>query len=243
MPSILRILATAFLALLILPSTAPAANSPLDVNPLDGDTTVTPGAPAVAHDPVPPAPAALVLDQAKVFQPEAAARLSARLAAARAADVHVYVATLRTLGVPASKQQDKLQTLAKDFAKAWSPEKVGAVLIFDDEGGLLAVELTPEADRRFAGFAVEAALKEPLSKIQESGLARDKLEQSAYLVTDTLVPLQAKWAKDTHRQHIGNLIIGTIALLGVGLALFSALSKPTAASGKPAADNNPPLDF
>ena len=226
------------LALLSLPS-APAAEDPLSVNPTNTPSIIPPA----PHDPVPPAPAGLILDQAQVLRPEAAARLTARLDAARAADVHVYVVTFRTLGVPPSKQEDKLHTLAKDFAKAWTPKKVGAILLFDDEGGLMAVEFSPETDSRFAGFAVEAALKEPLTKIQETGLAREKLEQSAYVVADALVPLQAKWLKDTHRQHIASLIIGTVALLGIGLAIVSALGKPAAASGQPAANNNPPVDF
>ena len=195
---------------------------------------------------VPPAPVSFVLDQASVFQPEAAARLSNRLTTARTSEVYVFVVTFRTLSVPASKQLAKLELLAKSFAKDWLREKVGAVILFDDEGGLMTVEFSSETDQRFAGFAVEAAVKEPLGKIQQSGIARDKLEQSAYFVADTLIPLQNKWAKDTRRQRIANLIMSTVALLGVGLAVFSALAKPKTPAGTDAGlvvESKPPLDF
>ena len=75
--------------------------------------------------------------------------------------------------------------------------------------------------------------------------ARDP-STSAYFVADTLIPLQTKWAKDTRRQRIANLIMSTVALLGVGLAVFSALAKPKTAAGTdagPAVESKPPLDF
>lgn len=240
-PSLLRPLAALFLALLLLPP-APAYGDGFDVN-----VQPTPGHPAAPPTLVPPAPTGHVLDQTGVFQPEAAARLSAHLTAAAAGDVHVYVVTLRTLGVPASQRLDKIQTVAQDYAKTWAKDKVGAILLFDDEGGLMTVEFTPATERRFAGFAVEAAVKVPLGKIQHSGLARDKLEQSAYVITKALLPLQAKWVQDTHRQRTANLIMGAVAFLGLALALYSALAKPKpphSPTTEPATEKKlSPLDF
>ncbi len=204
---------------LLLPAPAPA-----DDPPAAPPAPATPAPPP--REPVPPAPAGHLLDRAHVLLPEAAARLSARLTASAAADVHVYVVTFRSLGVPPSQQHDRLQELSKDYLKAWAPHQVGAVILFDDEGGLMTVDLSQETDLRFASFAVEVALREPLAKTQESGLARDKLEQAAQVVLETLGQRQAKWAKDTHRQRISNLIMGAVALLGLGLAVFSALGQP-----------------
>ncbi len=241
LPRFLFVLSAAFAALM---TTAAAQQTERIDRPQEGTSLITSA--KSTHESVPPAPAGLILDQAGVFQTETAARLSARLLAARATDVHVYVVTFRTLGVPPSKQQDKLHTIATDYMKAWASEKVGAILLFDDEGGLMSVDFSAETNRRFAGFAVEAAVKEPLGIIQESGLARDKLERSALFVADTLVPLQAKWMKDTRRQLIANVVMGTVALLGLGLALFSALCKPktpASTAAQPSVEGSPPIDF
>lgn len=243
MPSILPACAAALCALVLF---SPAHSA--DTGQIDGgDLPPTiPLVPETPREPIPPAPAGFILDQAGVLLPEATARLSARLTTARASDVYVYVVTFRTLGVLPSKQEERLHFLAKDFAKSWAADKVGAMLLFDDEGGLMTVQFNPETDHRFATFAVEAALREPLGKIQQSGLARDKLEQSAYVIADTLIPLQEKWSKENHRQRIGNFIMGTIALLGIGLIIFSVLNKPktpTAGAPGPAVKDEAPLDF
>ena len=246
MPRALRTFAPALLATLALLHSARAQDETTRIDSADPKQPTVSGTPALPPEPVPPAPEGLILDHANVFLPEAAARLSAQLTSARAADVHVYVVTFRTLGVVASKQEEKLRARAKDFIKAWTTKKVGAVVLFDDEGGLMTVELTPETERRFTGFAVEAALREPLGRIQESGLARDKLERSAQAIVETLVPLQAKWVKDTRRQRTSNLIMGAVALLGIGLAIYSAIAKPKAPTlpiPGIKGDSEPPPDF
>ena len=234
MPATFRTFAAALLATLaLLPARAQDETNRIEGAP-STNPTVT-GKPAAPAEPIPPAPASFILDQANVLLPEAAARLSTRLTAASAADVHIYVATFRTLGVAPSKQEEKLNARAKDFMKAWAPQKVGAIVVFDDEGGLMTVYLSPATEKRFTTFAVESAMREPLIAIQQSGLAREKLERSAEVVAGTLVPLQTKWTADTRRQRTSNLIMGAVALLGIGLAIFSAVSKPKA----PAAETGP----
>jgi hypothetical protein len=173
----------------------------------------------------------MILDQAHVFLPEAASRLSARLLAARAENVYVYVITIASLKVPSSKQMDRLDEVAQEYSEAWTPRAVGAVILFDDEGGLMNVLASAETDRRFASLAVEMALKGSVAKAQESGLAREKLELSAEIVVDTLCRLQADATKAAHRNWIGNLIMGIVAVLGIGLAVLSATGRPKPSSG------------
>ena len=244
MPATFRTLATALLAALALLPSAPAQDETQKIEGAPSTNPVVTGLPAAPPEPVPLAPAGFILDQANVLLPEAAARLSARLTAASAADVHIYVVTFRTLGVAPSKQEEKLNARAKDFMKAWAPQKVGAMVVFDDEGGLMTVYPSPATEKRFTTFAVESAMREPLIAIQQSGLARDKLERSAEVVADTHVPLQTKWIADTRRQRTSNLIMGAVALLGIGLAIYSAIAKPKApALPSPRGDSEPPPDF
>lgn len=235
---------SALLAALAL-TLSPSAASTTNIDGAYPDQPVVTGAP-VLTEPVPPAPPGLILDNAAVFHPEAAARLSAYLSAARAKEVHVFVATLPSLGVRSSKQTERLSERAREIVKVWLPHKIGAVILFDDESGLMSVDLSAETESRFTGFAVEDSLREPLRVIQESGLARDKLEGSAKIVVDTLVALQTKWIADTRHHQISNLIMAAVGLLGVGLAIYTALPKtndPAVAAPKPEADSTSPVDF
>lgn len=236
MPFILRAFAAALLALLLPLSRAEESTN------IGANAQPSPGGEAVEHEPVPPAPAGFVLDQAHTLLPAAAADMSARLTTAAAADVHIYVVTVKSLGVPASQQRDRVSKRAKEYAAGWLGDKVGAILLFDDEGGLMSIELSKGTDLRFTIFAVEAEMKAALSQISERELARDKIVLTSQIVTDALFKRQSVYVKGTHRQHIANLIMGGITLLGIGLAIYSALSKPKAEvdiAARPA----PPADF
>lgn len=192
--------------------------------PEDLETTTLSERTAPADEPLLPVPPGPLLDQAQVLQPDGAARLSALLTAARAQDVWIYVLTVPSLGVLPSRQREKLESLAKQYVTAWTPETVGAVLIFDGEGGLMSVETSAEAARRFSDVALQIGLREPLEKIQHEGLSRDKLERSAKAMADALCRLQAQSRDENRRQRTTNLIMAGIALLGLALALWSATS-------------------
>ena len=203
---------------LLLPTPAPA-----DVPPAE-----TPRA-APARSPrelIPPAPPGQILDLAKVLLPETLARLSARLVAARALDVHVYVVTVPSLKVPPSKQFDRLHEVAKDYSDTWIKHIVGAVILFDDEGGLITVELSKPTSERFSSLAVEGELQTPLGEAQKTGLARDKIERFGNITVEALCKFQEDYLKEMQHARIWNLVMGGIALLGLGLAVFSALGKP-----------------
>ena len=202
--------------------------------------------PAPAHDPIPAAPAGLILDQAHVLLPEIADRLGARLVKALPLDVHVYVVTTPTLNIAASKQLDRIQELATAYSRAWNKRTVGAIILFDDESGLITVDLSKTTNDRFTSFAVEDALRAPLGEAQSSGLAREKIERFGEATVTVLSKMQADYLKEQHRALVGNLIIGSVALVGLGLAVFSAASKPKKPSAAPSsveAESKTPLDF
>ena len=179
---------------------------------------------AWADDPLPPAPASHILDQADVILPDVEARLSARLVAARAQHVWIYVATIPSLKVLPSKQSERLEKLANEYCAKWIPNNVGAVLLFDDEGGLMTVVTSKKAEERFTSFRLEKEFREGLAKIPPSSISREKLERSGWIIVETLSRLEVEAAKNDHRQLIGNIIMGVFALVGIGLAIFSAIS-------------------
>lgn len=181
---------------------------------------------ARADEPLPPVPASHVLDQADVILPDTEARLSTRLVAAQAQKVWVYVVTIPSLKVLPSKQAERLEKLANDYCTAWTPDRIGALLLFDDEGGLMTVVTSKEAEKRFSSFLLEKEFREGLAKIPPSAISREKLERSAWIVVETLSRIEAEAAKSDRRQLIGNLVMGALALLGIGLAIFSAVTGP-----------------
>jgi len=200
------------------------ATSLLPAPPDDSETPTPSNLSAPAVDALLPLPPGPLLDLAKVLPLDATARLTAVLTAARAQDVWIYVLTVPSLGVLPSRQREKLENLAKHYAAAWTQESVGAVLIFDGEGGLMSVETSPEARRRFSDVALQIGVKEPLEKIHQEGLSRDKLERSAQVMADALGRLQTQYRIEKRRQRTTNLIMAGIALLGLGLALWGATS-------------------
>ncbi|KAB2645526.1 MAG: hypothetical protein DVB27_09895 [Verrucomicrobia bacterium] len=181
---------------------------------------------------IPPAPASHVLDQADVILPDVEVKMSARLLAARLQGVAVYVATVSSLRVPPSQQAEALEKLAGKYCAAWNPKQVGALLLFDDEGGLMTVVTSKEAEERFTAFLLEKEFREGLAKIPGDVISRVKLERSGIIVADTLARLQSEAAKGDRTKRIGNLVMGLLAVLGIGLAILSALSGPKATAAQ-----------
>jgi len=182
---------------------------------------------------IPPAPVSHILDQADVILPEVKARLSTRLVAAKAQAVEVFVVTVPSLKVLPSKQSERLEKLASEYCTAWAGKNVGAVLLFDDEGGLMTVVTSKTAEKRFTAFLLEKEFREALAKIPPSAISREKLERSGWIVVETLSRLETEAARRDRSQLIGNIVMGALALLGLSLAVYSAVSggasKPTPA--------------
>jgi len=173
---------------------------------------------------VPPIPPSHILDLGNVFLPETSKRLSAELADAQEKGVGVYVVTIPSLKVLPSKQSERLEKLANEYATAWLPKQPGAVLLFDDEGGLMTVVTSKRAEERFSSFILEMEFRQALAKIPPAAISREKLQRSATIVAETLSKLEINAAKAERRQWLSNLLMGLLAVAGVGLAVFSYLS-------------------
>jgi uncharacterized membrane protein YgcG len=174
-----------------------------------------------------PVPEKGVLDEAKVFQPEAIARLESGLEAAHQRKVRVYILTLTALNVEHSKQQAEVERLAKRYVEAWSPNEPGAVLVFDDQSGLMGMEVSKEARDRFSDVTIHFKLIDALQHFLENGLSRDKLERAALTTAEVLVDLETQYEQEKRRRAIANTIMGVLALIGVVLVIRSALAKDT----------------
>ncbi len=177
-----------------------------------------------AKEDIPPIPASHILDLGNVFLPETAKRLSAELTDAQEKGVGVYVVTIPSLKVLPSKQSERLEKLANEYATAWLPKQPGAVLLFDDEGGLMTVVTSKRAEERFSSFILEMEFRQALAKIPPASISREKLQRSATIVAETLSKLEINAAKAERRQWLSNLLMGLLAVAGVGLAVFSYLS-------------------
>lgn len=214
----------------------------------EGATPLKPvevGVPPV-RDTIPPKPASYILDRGNVLLPEHAARLHTFLESSAALGVQVYVITLPTLGVEHSKRVDRLQDLAKHYSDAWTSHTVGAVILFDDETGLITVDFSKQTSERFNSLALEGELKEALNEAQKIGLARDKIESMTVIVAEGLGKFQKRDLVSSHHQRIASFIMGSICLLGLGLAIFSITGKPKGSPATPLkteVENNSPIDF
>jgi hypothetical protein len=100
----------------------------------------------------------------------------------------------------------------------------------------MTVVTSKKAEERFTTFLLEKEFREGLAKIPPDVISRVKLERSGIVVVETLSRLQAEAVKSDRTKLIGNIVMGSLALLGIGLAIMSALAgdKPTPA--EPAAE-------
>jgi hypothetical protein len=169
-------------------------------------------------------PSGSILDQADVFQPGAVARIQASLQVAREKNVKVYILTLPSLKVVGSKQQEELERLAKLYADAWIQDEAGAIVIFDDESGLMSLEPSPEAIRRFSDVGIHFKLTGALQSLHTSGLSRDKLERAATVAAEVLVEMEIQYEKDRRRQIMVNIVMAILVLVGGALVVRSTFA-------------------
>lgn len=170
---------------------------------------------------LPPAPAGFILDQGHVLLPEHAAALSQRLRAAAAErDIWVYVVTLPSLGVPPSKQRERLVNLGDFYRDGWLGGRVGVVLLFDDESGNAMVAASDEANRQFPPLQRNMLLEARLRLIQRESLLRDKVEKTALAVIDVISRMQDEERRNKRRDRLVYLAMAIIATAGVGTISF-----------------------
>lgn len=170
---------------------------------------------------LPPAPAGFILDQGGVMLPEAAQALSRRLqTAAEERGIWVYVVTLPSLGVPASKQRERLVNLGDFYRRGWLQDRVGVVLLVDDESGAAMVASSESANRQYPPLQRNMLMDEPLRLLQKEPLRRDKIEKTALAVIEAISHLQDEEKKARRRDRWVNLTMALISVGGVTLLVW-----------------------
>lgn len=219
---------------LLLPAPAPAADPPAEP---PAPSTPAPQTPP-PREPLPAKPANHIIDPLHVLTPELTATLGARLTgAARDPGVHVFLLT-----VPRHKPEE-MAKLAEGLAKTWIKDLIGAIVIFDDETGKVTIATSDRVEHDFSSLTVNMFLRDQLlATSRESGLSRDKLVETATEITAEFSKLKRKTDLEEHRQRVNNLIMGAVALLGIGLAVFSALAKPKNPAAAVPRESPPPAE-
>ena len=170
---------------------------------------------------LPPAPAGFILDRGNVLLPGPAAALSQRLrVAAEERGIWVYVVTLPTLDVPPSKQRERLMNLGDFYRDGWLRDRVGVVLLVDDESGAAMVASSDEANRQYPPFQRNMLLEEPLRLIGKESLRRDKIEKTALAVVEVISRLQDEQKRAKQRDRRVAASMGVVIVAGVALLLF-----------------------
>ena len=192
--------------LLFLASLAPGQEV---LNTLPIESTLSPDIP------IPPRPSEPVLDNAHFLGSEALKNLNDTLsAAARDHGVHVFV-----LIVP-SLPKNNLAPFTKRVTQEWTKGLFGAVLVFDDGTGVLAIEKSEEFSKRFYEFELTTLIKEGTKVGKRPRLSREGLQYTARTVADSLRDLKARADREDRnalytRMGVALFLIVTIALLAI----------------------------
>ena len=170
---------------------------------------------------VPDRPENFLLDQGVVFPREAAQRLEAALTAtARDHDLHVYVMTTPTLRATPSRVGGKASEFLNAIRTEWLNGKVGAVIIFDDEAGLVEMGASEEARRIFPLEELTAIFRDPQLQSRRRRLGAAKLEETVMVLVQRLTELRVKIQDEERSQammKIAGVIAGIVMVAGVGL--------------------------
>ena len=184
---------------------------------------------------LPERPVGYILDQGHVFPPEIAARLSDRLqACAREYDIHIYAVTLPTLNVMPSRVREKLDELGTTSAKNWLKEKLGAVIVFDDEAGWVMIALSDRVEREFSNAELNMLLKDPMIQARKPGQSPKKLESAALILVDGLSGMKARITREEERHATVRRIFIAVLLGMCGLAALITVGKQRSAAEGPA---------
>ena len=177
---------------------------------------------------IPPKPATHVLDNADFLSAEKRAQLDAELTAvAQKDDVHVYV-----LVVP-SVPKNGFEPFTIKVAEEWVTGIFGAVLIFDDATGALALQPSDEVTKRFYEFELSRLLDDQMSGKKRPRLSRDALEHSIHSVVKSLRELKARALQEERSSLNTRIVLGVLAVLVVGVIAFTYFRRTPTSSSKP----------
>lgn len=187
-----------------------------------------------ADEKVPEPPENYILDQGRVFPQEVIDRLSASLrACAHDYDLHIYVVTVPTLKVMPSREREKLEAFGDAVTEAWTKDRVGAVIVFDDEAGWVTVGASDEAEKHFSSVAINMMFKDPLVQTRKKHLSPDKLEAAAMVLVRGMTELRIRENQEAHHRRIVRIIFGSVFLIALILGGVGFLSQKRDADSIP----------
>jgi uncharacterized membrane protein YgcG len=190
---------------------------------------------SAADEPLLPRPQNHVLDQAHVLLPEVVASLNAEFTkASRDDSIDIYLLTLPSVKAPAVNRAAKLEEIADKYTAAWI-QGTGALILFDDESGLVSVAFSSQAIQVYSDYALSNQLRSPLQAAQASGLTREKLVRTSRAVLGVMGKLKQQTIIKTSEEHPTIKFIGAFLLL-LALVLvihFSLNRRPTSLSLEP----------
>lgn len=179
-----------------------------------------------ADEPLLPRPQTHVLDQANVLLPEVAANLNAEFTkASQENSLNIYLLTIPNLKASSVDRKAALENVADQYAAAWI-QGTGALILFDDESGLVSVAYSTEAKQLYSEVALDTQLRGPLETAQTGGLSREKLERASRLVLQIMEKIQHETLLKSPGEHPAiKFIGGFLLLLAMVLVVHHSLNR------------------
>lgn len=179
---------------------------------------------------LPPQPADYLLDQAAVFPPEVSQRITKALkACARDYDVHIYVLTVPTLKVMPSRLQEKLAEMLNATRTKWLEDRVGAVIIFEDEAGTATMGASAEASKVFSPVAISLIFRDPQLHGNKKTRSPERLAEAVAVLIRHFTDLRDKANQEGRRRRAIDVllwaILGGTLLLGAGVLFVRRQSR------------------
>lgn len=185
---------------------------------------------------VPDRPGNFLLDQGVVFSPEARQRLEAALTAtARDHDLHVYVMTTPTLRSTPTRTGGKASEFLNAIRAEWLKGKVGAVIIFDDEAGLVEMGASEEARKILPPAELSEIFRDPRLQSKRRRLGAAKLEETVVVLVRRLTELRVKIqdeAKSQATMKSAGVIAGIVMVAGAGFFAWKWRAKRARRKGR-----------
>lgn len=165
---------------------------------------------------IPPKPQGHVLDSAHFLQPEIVQRLeSALMQDSDGHRVDVYILTVPSI------QKGAFEAFTRQVAVEWMKGLFGAVVVFDDGTGNVAVQPTEMVTKRFYEFELSALMKDTMSSKKRPRLSRDGLEHTAMSVKEALHELKMRADKEDRKSLVTQVVLGIVVLLAAVLGAFA----------------------
>jgi uncharacterized membrane protein YgcG len=177
---------------------------------------------------IPPRPAGHILDTANFLTPEVLKRLDDELSQeAKAHGVNIYV-----LIVP-SVPKNGFDAFTEKMSEAWMGGLFGAMIVFDDGTGQVAIQPTNEVTKRFYDFELSMLLRDPMSTKNRPKHSREGLEHTALTLKTALHELKLRVDRDDRNSLLTKCGVTILCFLAVLWGAFEYYRRRTSREAEP----------